>query len=87
MPAERRKAKVVTKKLAFWETLIELCDEPTRYLKEGETVNIIGTAVTYGGLFGDREYYKIDHPTYGVGYMRTEGLEAVSNAGTHDTST
>lgn len=80
MPAERRKAKVATKKLAFWETLIDFCgEEPTRYLKEGETVFLIGTAVVYGGLFGDKEYYKVDHPTYGVGYMRTEGLEEVRN--------
>lgn len=75
MPLEKRKAKVATKKLAFWESLIDLTVEPTRYLKEGETVFIVGTATTYGGIFGDKEYYKVDHPTYGVGYMRTEGLE------------
>lgn len=75
MPEQKRKAKVITKKLAFWEPLIDLAVEPTRYLKEGEVVSIVGTATTYGGIFGDKEYYKVDHPAYGVGYMRTEGLE------------
>lgn len=75
MPLEKRKAKVATNKLAFWESLIDLTVEPTRYLKEGEIVSIVGTATTYGGIFGDKEYYKVDHPMYGVGYMRTEGLE------------
>lgn len=78
MPEQKRKAKVVTKKLAFWESLCQMLDEPTRYLNENETVFIIGTAIAYDPKFGDKEYYKVDHPTYGVGYMRTEGLE-VSN--------
>ena len=78
MPETRRKAKVSTKNLAFWESLFQMLDEPTRYLKENETVFILGTATTYGGIFGDKEYYKVDHPTYGVGYMRTEGLEEVT---------
>jgi hypothetical protein len=72
---EKTKAKVTTKKLAFWETLIDVAGEPTRYLQEGEKVTILGNATTFGGLFGDKEYYKVEHPTYGVGYMRTEGLE------------
>lgn len=75
MPVERIKAKVATKKLAFWETLIDVTDEPAKYLKEGESVVILGNATTFGGVFGDKEYYKVEHPAYGVGYMRTEGLE------------
>lgn len=77
MPAERTKAKVSTKQLAFWETLIDVQDEPARYLKYGECVTIIGNVITFGGLFGDKEYYKVDHPLYGLGYMRKEGLSEV----------
>lgn len=77
MPEPKHKAKVTTKKLAFWESLFQMFDEPTRYLKENETVFIMGTAVVHDPKFGDKEYYKVDHPTYGLGYMRKEGLEVL----------
>lgn len=70
-------AKVATRKLAFWESLIDVSDEPTRYLNSGDTVTIVGEATVYGGKFGDKEYYKVQHNLYGVGYMRKEGLEEV----------
>ena len=70
------KAKVITKRLAFWESLIDVCGEPTKYLKAGEAVTIVGEAQTsYAGIFGDKEYYKIQHHVYGRGYVRKEGLE------------
>lgn len=78
MPATKTKAKVVSNKLAFWETAIDLEGEPAKYLKRGETVMILGSAVTYGGLFADREYYKVQHTYYGNGYVRKEGLEVVT---------
>ena len=68
-------ARVAAKKLAFWESLIDICDEPARYLKEGETVTVLGDSVIYGGRFGDREYFKVNHHVYGMGYMLKEGLE------------
>ena len=74
MAQERTKAKVNVKNLAFWETLIDAESEAAKYLKFGEQVTVLGSAVTFGGLFGDKEYFKVDHPLYGVGYVRTEGL-------------
>lgn len=72
--------KVATRNLAFFETL---CDtEPKRYLNKGEKVELIGTTKIYGGLYGDKEYFKVNSPSYGVGYMLSEGLEEVTNAGT-----
>lgn len=71
----KNKARVAAKKLAFWESLIDICDEPVRYLKEGETVTVLGDSVIYGGRFGDREYFKVSHHVYGMGYMLKEGLE------------
>lgn len=75
MPVEKIKAVVNSRRLAFWETLIDVQDEPARYLKYGETVVILGNVTTFGGLFGDKEYYKVEHPLYGLGYMRKEGLK------------
>lgn len=75
---ERIKAKVSTKNLAFWESLVDCGDEPTRYLKYGEVVTILGTVTAFGGIQGDKEYCKVEHPVYGLGYMRKEGLEAVN---------
>lgn len=70
------KAKVNVPKLAFWESLIDVCGEPTKYLKENDTVTIAGEAKTsYAGIFGDKEYYKVQHHVYGLGYVRKEGLE------------
>ena len=77
MAIEKTKAKVSTKQLAFWETAIDLEGEPAKYLKRGEVVMILGNATTYGGLFADKEYYKIQHPYYGNGYVRKEGLEKI----------
>ena len=68
------KAKVDVKHLAFWESLLDMCDEPKKYLNYGETVVAIGDAIIYGGLFGDKQYYKVSHPLNGIGYVRKEGL-------------
>lgn len=76
----KNKARVAAKKLAFWESLIDICDEPARYLKEGETVTVLGDSVIYGGRFGDREYFKVNHHVYGMGYMLKEGLEVAVDA-------
>jgi hypothetical protein len=77
MAIEKTKAKVNVRNLAFWETLIDAdADiEPAKYLKFGEQIVILGSAITFGGLFGDKEYFKVNHPYYGVGYVRTEGLK------------
>lgn len=77
MLIERTKAKVTANKLAFWETLIDLEGEPAKYLKNGEKVTIIGNVASYGGLFSDKEYCKIEHSLYGNGYVRKEGLEQI----------
>lgn len=70
------KAKVNVPKLAFWESLIDVEAEPKLYLKRGEEIYVVGTAQTsYGGIFGDKEYYKVQHHIHGLGYVRTEGLE------------
>ena len=71
----KNKARVAAKKLAFWESLIDICDEPARYLKEGDTVTVFGDSVIYGGRYGDKEYFKANHHVYGMGYMLKEGLE------------
>lgn len=78
MPTEKTQAKVEAKKLAFWESLIDLEAEPTRYLEKNEKVTILGSASVYGGIFADKEYYKVSHHIYGMGYMRKEGLEAIT---------
>lgn len=77
MPTEKTQAKVAAKKLAFWESLIDLEAEPTRYLEKNEKVTILGSASVYGGIFADKEYYKVSHNIYGMGYMRKEGLEQI----------
>ena len=70
------KAKVNVSKLAFWESLIDVESEPKLYLKRGEELSIVGTPQTfYGGIFGDKEYYKVQHHVYGLGYVRKEGLD------------
>lgn len=68
------KVTVASKELAFWESLFECDAEPTRYLKRGEQVEIVGTKTVYGGLHGDKEYYKVKHPYYGLGYMLKDGF-------------
>lgn len=78
----RTKAKVVSGKLAFWESLMDISDKPARYLKYGDTVTILGDTQTYAGIFGDKAYYKVEHVLYGVGYMLAEGLEVSDNAQT-----
>lgn len=70
----KRKLKVAAHKLAFWETLCDI--EPSHYLDFGDRVSVISTTSVYGGVQGDKEYYKINHPIYGVGYMLKEGLES-----------
>lgn len=75
------KAKVTARKLAFWESLIDVEGEPKRYLEKGEQLYIVGNATTsYAGLFGDKEYFKVQHHVYGLGYVRKEGLEVMQNA-------
>ena len=68
------KVKVASKELSFWESLFECGEEPTRYLKRGEEVQIVGTKTVYGGIHGDKEYYKVKHPVFGIGYMLKEGF-------------
>lgn len=71
--------KVLTRNLAFWENLVDTIeDEPTRYLKQGDTVSVYTERTVYGGRFGDREYYKVYHPTYGSGYVLREGVGSVA---------
>lgn len=65
--------EVTSKNLAFFETLCDI--EPKRYLKFGETVELLGTTTIYGGLHGDKEYLKVNSPYWGVGYMLAEGLK------------
>lgn len=72
--------KVASRNLAFFETLCDI--EPKRYLTEGEKVELIAMTTIYGGLHGDKEYLKVNSPTYGIGYMLSEGLEEVTNAST-----
>lgn len=67
--------KVNTRKLAFWESLIDVDGEPTRYLEFGDKFTITANAIVYGGLFGDKEYYKVNHPTFGIGYVLVSGIE------------
>ena len=66
---------VNSRKVAFWESLIDVNAEPTTYLKEGDKVKITANVTVYGGLFGDKEYYKVNHPAYGIGYVITSGLD------------
>lgn len=76
--AEQTKAKVNAKNLAFWETLIDIgIAEPSKYLKNGEKLIVIGTATVYGGIQGDKEYYKVIHSIYGSGYVRANGITAL----------
>ena len=60
------------KQLAFWETLIDY--SPIAYLNPGEKVELISDRVYYGGIHGDKEYYKVNHSLHGVGYMLKAGL-------------
>lgn len=78
--AQKRTLKVAARNLAFWESLCDI--DPVRYLKRNDTVSVINESTVYGGEQGDREYYKVKHPLYGVGYMLKEGLEEVQNGGT-----
>ena len=71
----RLKAKVVTGKLAFWESLIDIGDKPTRYINQGEVITIADDTEIYPTLFADKAYVKVEHHTYGMGYMRKDGLE------------
>lgn len=68
--------QVASRNLAFFETLCDI--EPKRYLNRGEKVELIATTTIYGGLHGDKEYFKVNSPTYGIGYMLSEGLEEVT---------
>lgn len=71
--------KVKSRNLAFFETLCDI--EPQRYLKAGEKVELISTTTVYGGIHGDKEYFKVSSPDYGVGYMLSDGLEVANNVG------
>lgn len=73
--AQQPTMKIVAKELAFWETLFDI--EPACYLKRNDTVQIIGSFSVYGGIHGDKEYYKVRHQSRGIGYMLKEGLEEV----------
>lgn len=74
--SQSNSATITARGLAFWETLIDVEGEPRYRLKAGEKVKILGSSSVYGGLFGDKEYYRIEHPLYGIGYIRTEGVES-----------
>lgn len=71
----RLKAKVATGRLAFWESLIDIGDKPTRYFNQGEVITVVDDTEIYPTLFADKAYYKVEHPMYGRGYMRKDGLE------------
>lgn len=68
-----RKVTIKARQLAFWETLMDV--EPIRYLNRGDCVEIVGSVTMYGGTFADKEYYKVRHQFYGVGYMLKAGLD------------
>ena len=72
----KRVKVVLSHNLAFWENLIDTVeDEPKRYLKRGEKVVIINPTPVYGGRYGDREYYRVNHPVHGAGYILTKGVD------------
>lgn len=73
--AQKTTLQVAARNLGFWESLCDI--EPIRYLKHFETVILIAQTSVYGGIHGDKEYLKVKHPLYGVGYMLKEGLEEV----------
>lgn len=81
----RLKAKVKTDKLAFWESLIDLGDKPTRYINKGEIITITDDTEIYPTLFADKAYVKVAHNTYGMGYMRKDGLEVQNETKPADT--
>lgn len=69
-----RKATIKQKNLAFWESLCD--EEPKRYLNAGEQIEVTGSATLFGGIHGDKEYYKVKHHVYGLGYMLKKGFES-----------
>lgn len=76
----RLKAKVKAGKLAFWESLIDIGDKPTKYINQGEVITITDDTLIYPTLFADKAYVKVSHNTYGMGYMRMDGLEVQHGA-------
>ena len=54
-------AKVNTNKLAFWESLIDVGDKPSRYLKYGEKVIISDPTPIYANKMGDKAYCKVQY--------------------------
>lgn len=62
-----------SKQLAFWESLFDT--EPKAYLNSGDKVQLVTDQIYYGGDHGDKEYYKVNHNTFGVGYMLKEAFE------------
>jgi hypothetical protein len=75
MPQQTRKVKLNTRELAFWESLYDCGEEPKRYLKRGDEIEVLASATLYGGPHGDKEYYKVKHHVYGLGYMLKEGVD------------
>lgn len=76
---QQKKAMVdpkFSKQLAFWETLIDIDADntPAQYLDTGDKVTIIADNVFYAGPHTDKEYCKVRHSMYGLGYMLKEGL-------------
>ena len=74
-----------SKNLGFFASLDDVViGEPKYYLKPREQVErIVTDNPIYGGLYGDKEYFKVTSSKYGIGYMLAEGLtEVVPNART-----
>lgn len=74
-----------SKNLGFFSSLEDvITGEPKYYLKSRERVERIAVDTPiYGGLYGDKEYFKVTSPKYGIGYMLSEGLsEVIPNART-----
>lgn len=81
MPQKRKfKVSSNSKKLAFFRDIKD-CETPSKtYFKVGTVVEVLDTfSPIYGGIYGDKEYFKVSHPDYGTGYMLKEGLEEVKS--------
>lgn len=67
-----------SKTLGFFSKLEDtICGEPKYFLKTKERVERIEISQIFGGIYRDKEYFKVTSPKYGIGYMLSDGLEEV----------